>query len=78
MVRSMQTVHLSCVEISTISEKDQNKLPLKPHHLVVALGVSKKISEHIVRLAQTMHLTCTEPNTISKWEEERFHMTHVT
>jgi hypothetical protein len=42
MVRLTQTVHLSCVHYL---QKDQNKLALEPHHLVVPLSVSKIISE---------------------------------
>jgi hypothetical protein len=33
MVCLAQTVHLSCIKISTILQMDQNKLPLEPHHL---------------------------------------------
>ena len=51
---------------------------LWPHHLGVPSGVSKMISEPMVRLAQTMHLSCTDTNTTSKQKEVRFHMTHVT
>ena len=77
MVRSTQTVHLSCVKIA-MSEKDRNELPLEPHHLVVPSSASKTISEPMVRLAQTMHLSCTDTNTVSKRNEVRFYMTHVT
>ena len=41
IVRSTQTVLLSCVRISTMSEKDQNELPLEPHHIVVPSGAPK-------------------------------------
>jgi hypothetical protein len=58
--------------------KDQNELPLEPHHRVVPSGASKMISEPRVRLAQTMHLSCTDTNTISKQKEERFHTTHFS
>jgi hypothetical protein len=57
-------------------QTDSNKLPLEPRHLGVSSGVSKMISEPIVRLAQTMHLYCTDTNTVSKWTKMRFHMTH--
>jgi hypothetical protein len=77
MVHLAQTVHLSCIMFSTISEKDRSELPLEPHHLVVASSASKTISEPMVRLAQTMHLSSTDTNTISKQKDERFHMTHV-
>jgi hypothetical protein len=57
---------------------DQNELPLEPRDLGVPSGVSKMISEPMVRLAQTVHLCCTDTNTISKQTETRLHMTHVT
>ena len=76
VVRSTQTVHLSCVKISTISK--QSKLSLEPRQLGVPSGASKMISEPMVRLAQTMHLSCTDTNTVSKEKEVRSHMTHVT
>ena len=76
MVCSAQTVHLSCVNISTISKRSD--LSLEPHHLVAPSSVSKMISERMVRLAQTMHQSCTDTNTISKRKEARFHMTQVT
>ena len=76
MVRSTQTVQLSCVKISTICKWAE--LSLEPRHLGVPSGASKMISEPKVRLAQTMHLSCTETNTVSKWKEVKFHMTHVT
>jgi hypothetical protein len=76
MVRSMQTMHLSWVKMSTISERTE--ISLEPRHLGVSSGVSKTISEPVVHLAQTMYLCCTNTNIISKWKEVRFHMTHVT
>jgi hypothetical protein len=72
MVHSTQTVHLSCVKISTISKR--TKLSLGPHHLAVQSGASKIISEPMVRLAQTMHLSCTDTNTVYKHKEVRFYM----
>jgi hypothetical protein len=56
---------------------DQNKILNDPHR-GVPLGVSKMISEPMVRLVQTMHLSFTNTNNISKWTETIFHMTHVT
>jgi hypothetical protein len=55
-----------------------NELLVEPYHLGRPLGVSKTISEPIVRLAQTMHLSCNHTNTISKWTKTRFQMAHVT
>jgi hypothetical protein len=76
MVRSMQTVHLSCIKISTISKRSE--LSLEPHHLGVPSCASKMISMLMVHLAKTVHLSCTSSNTVSKEKEVRFHMTHVT
>ena len=76
MLRSTQTVHLSCFKISTISKRSE--LSIDHHHLVAPSSASKTISEPMVRLAQTMHQSCTDTNTISKWKEARFHMTQVT
>ena len=76
MVRSTQTVQLSCIKISAISE--WGELSVEPHHLGVPSGASKAIFEPLVRLAQIVHLSCTDTNTISKEKEVRFHMTHVT
>jgi hypothetical protein len=76
IVRSTQTVHLSCIKISTISKRTE--LSLEPHDLGVPSGVSKTISKPTVRLAQTVHLSCTETNTVSKRKEVRFHKTHIT
>jgi hypothetical protein len=72
-----ETMHLSCVKISTIS-KWPNRAPLDPHHIGVPSGSSKTIYEPMVRLMQTEHLSCTDANTISKQIETKFHMTHVT
>jgi hypothetical protein len=66
MVHSMQTVHLSCIKISTVFEKDQNEIALEARHLVVPSCASKMISEPTVRLGQTMHLSCTNTNIVSK------------
>jgi hypothetical protein len=76
MVRSTQTVHLSCSKLSTISKGTE--VSFEPCHLRVPLGASNMISEQLVRLAQTVHLSCTDRNTVSKEKEVRFHMTHVT
>jgi hypothetical protein len=79
VVRSAQTVHLSCINISTMSkvQTEQNEPALEPRHLEVPSGVSKSISEPMVRLTQTGLLSCTDTNTVSKRTETRFYMTHV-
>jgi hypothetical protein len=52
MVHSTQTVHLSCIKISTVSK--QTELSLEPRHLGVPSDASKIISKPMVRLAQTI------------------------
>jgi hypothetical protein len=66
MICLTQTIHISCVKISTIFEKGQNELRHELHHLVVLSGAYKMISKPVVRLEQTKHLSCTDINTISK------------
>jgi hypothetical protein len=56
MVRSVQTVHLSSIKISTT----------RPSSPMITLATSKMIYEPMVRLTQTEHLSCTDTNTISK------------
>ena len=57
MVRSTQTMHLSCVKISIMSKNDRNELPLEPRHLVVPSSASTTISDLMVHLGQSMHLS---------------------
>ena len=71
MVRSAQTVHLSCVKTSTISQKTKMSLHLPS-------GASKMVSEPMVRLAQTVHLSCPDTNTVPKCTESRLHSSHIT
>jgi hypothetical protein len=59
-------------------QKDRKEILLDPRHLGVPSGVSKMISEAMLRLVQTVDLSCTETNNISKLTETRFYMTHVT
>jgi hypothetical protein len=56
VVRSVQTVHQSCVKISTISKWTK----VEPRHKGVPLGSSKTISKPKVRVAQTVHLSCIQ------------------
>ena len=81
MVCSMQTMHLFCIKISTISKQikpsyHQTELPLEPLHLGVLSGASTMVLELMVHYAQTVHHSCTQTNTNSKRTEARFHMTH--
>jgi hypothetical protein len=78
MVCLAQTVPLPCVKISTITQANQNELPLQPRHLGLPSGASKRIYESLVYLGQTVHLSCIDTNTVSKRNETRFHMTHIT
>jgi hypothetical protein len=123
LVRSAQTMHLSCVKISTISNElnqastwassprstigcvqsdfwdygmfstnrapilnrqkhylqmGQNEIPHDPRCLGVPLGVSKIISEAMVRSALTMHLSCLKISTIFEQTELSFHLSLVT
>jgi hypothetical protein len=89
MVCLAQTVHLSGIKISTIGanhaiiwwhylQMDPNELPVESCNLGVPSGVSKMISEPMVRLPHTVHLSCTDTNTVSKQTKTRFQMTHVT
>jgi hypothetical protein len=61
-VHFMQTMHLSCVKISTISKDIE--ISLEPRHLGLPSGLSKTMSEPLVRLAQTVDLSCTDTNTV--------------
>jgi hypothetical protein len=74
MVRSTQTVHISCVKISTISKYTKTSMHLSH---VTKIGASKTIPVPMVRLAQTVHLSCTHTTTVSEWIEMRFHMNKV-
>ena len=66
MVRLTQTMHLSCVKISTMPK--QAGLSLETRHLGLPSGASKMISKPMARLAQTVHLYCADTNTVSKRE----------
>jgi hypothetical protein len=61
LVRSTQTMHLSCIKISTISKWTKRSFQLS---LVTYQGVSssssKMISEPKVRLVQIVHLSCIQ------------------
>jgi hypothetical protein len=59
-------------------QTDQNGLPLEHHHLGVLLGVSKTISEPMLRSTQTVHQPSVKISTISKWIETSFHSSIIT
>ena len=52
MVHSTQTMHLSCVKISTLSKRTESSFYLRPRHLGVPSGASKMISEPMVHLTR--------------------------
>jgi hypothetical protein len=74
MVRSAQTVHLSCVEFNTYLQMERNEFPHGPHHVGVPSVAPKMISEPMICSVQTEHLYCTEINTISKRTKTSFHL----
>ena len=78
MVRSTQTVHLSCTDTNTVSKRTETRFDKDPCYLGVPSGVSKMTSEPMVCSAQTMHLSCIKISTISKWTETSFHLNLVT
>jgi hypothetical protein len=78
IARSVQTMHLSCVEINTISKQTETSFPFDPHHLGGPSGAANKISVPTVHLGQIVHLSDIEINTVSKWSEASFQLTHIT
>jgi hypothetical protein len=61
MVCSTQTVHLSCIKISTISKWTKRSFQLSlVTHRGVSSGSSKMIFEPQVRLVQIVHLSCIQ------------------
>jgi hypothetical protein len=78
MVSSAQTVHLSCVKISTISKWTETSFQLSLVTLEYHRVHPKRFLSLWYVLAQTVHLYCTDTNNVSKQTETRFHMTHVT
>jgi hypothetical protein len=59
-------------------QMDQNEIWHYPCHLGVPSGVSKTISDIVVRLAQTVLLSCVKISTIFEWTESSFHLSIVT
>jgi hypothetical protein len=57
---------------------DRSEIQHDPSHLGVPSGVSKKISEPMVRLGQTVQLSCIKISTSSKQTEMSFHLGLVT
>ena len=63
MARSAQTVHQSCIKISSISKRSE--LSLEPRHLGVPSGASETISEpmYVWRNPRTYLLLTLTPST---------------
>jgi hypothetical protein len=93
LVRSTQTMHLSCIKISTISkwtkrsfqlslvtciQMDRNGIPHDSSHVGVPFGVSKMISEPMIRSVQKVQLSCVKINTISKQTKRSFQLSLIT
>jgi hypothetical protein len=76
MVRSAQTVHISCVKISTISKRTEASYHLSlvnlEYHQV------RPISNPMLRLVQTVHLPSSNTDTIMERTETGLHMSHIT
>jgi hypothetical protein len=77
MVRSMQTLHLSCIKIRTIS-KELNQASTWASSPRSTIGCIQNdfwaYDMFSTNYAPILHVT----NSISKWTKMRFHMTHVT
>jgi hypothetical protein len=56
MVRSTQTVHLSCIKIDTIPKQTENEHALDLCQQGVPSGALKAILEPMVHSAQTVHI----------------------
>ena len=56
---------------------DQNEILHDPHHLGVALGASKMISEPMLRSVQNVHLSCVNISTISKQTKMSYQLSLV-
>jgi hypothetical protein len=77
MVHSAQTVHLSCVKISTISKWTESSFHLSLAPRSTIRGVQNDF-EPMVRLAQIVHLSYIDTNIVSKQSKMTLHTTHVT
>jgi hypothetical protein len=75
---SVQTMHLSCIEINTISKRTKTSYPFDPRYLGVPSGAPKMILMPVVHLLQTMHLSNVEVNIIYQRTEATSHLNHVT
>jgi hypothetical protein len=77
MVRSAQTLHLSCVKISTISN-ELNQASTSASSPRSTIGCVRNNFWAYGMFSTILHLSWTDTSTISKWTKMRFHTTHVT
>jgi hypothetical protein len=77
MVCPAQTVHLSCVKISTISKQTEMSFRLSLITLEDHWDASKTISEPMVCSAQTVHVPGVNISTILKWTEASFYLSLI-
>jgi hypothetical protein len=77
MVCSVQTLHLSCVKISTISNEltQASTWASSPRSTI---GCIQNDIWAYGMFSTNMHLSWTDSSTISKLTKTRFHMTHFT
>jgi hypothetical protein len=59
-------------------QMDQNEIRQDPRHLRVPSGLSKTISDAMVRSTQTVHLSCVKISTIFEQTKSSFHVRLVT
>jgi hypothetical protein len=69
IARSVQTLHLSCVEINTISKQTEASFHFTHITYESHQVRAKMICKPIARLAQTMQPSCVKISTISKGTE---------
>jgi hypothetical protein len=77
MVRSAQTLHQSCVKISTISN-ELNQASTWASSPRSTIGSVQNNFWAYGMFSTILHLSWTDTSTISKWTKMRFHTTHVT
>jgi hypothetical protein len=74
LVLSAQTMHLSCVEINTISKQTKTRF----HLTHITLEYHRVCPKWFPCVLYVRHKSCTEINTIFKQTKMRFHLIHVT
>jgi hypothetical protein len=77
MVRSAQTLHLSCVKISTISNELNQASTWASSPRSTIRSIQNNFGANGM-FSTILHLSWTDTSTIYKWTKMRFHTTHVT